>query len=67
MMLIFLVGDFILVEKFFYGIKDLVFRSKLVEMGELECGDVVVFKYLEDLFVDYIKCVVGLFGDIVVY
>lgn len=67
MMLILLIGDFILVEKFVYGIKDFIYQKMLIEIGYLKCGDIVVFKYLEDLKFDYIKCVVGLLGDKVIY
>ncbi|MFB1036774.1 MAG: S26 family signal peptidase, partial [Sinobacterium sp.] len=35
-----LVGDFILVEKFTYGLKDPVMRNKFVDIGEPNRGDV---------------------------
>lgn len=62
-----LVGDFILVNKFTYGIRLPVINLKVVDIGEPERGDVMVFRYPEDTSVDYIKRVVGLPGDKVAY
>ena len=62
-----LVGDFILVNKFTYGIRLPVANSKIVEMGRPQRGDVIVFRYPEDPSLDYIKRVVGVPGDRVEY
>jgi len=61
------VGDFILVNKFSYGLRLPVLHTKVVELGEPERGDVVVFRYPRNPSVDYIKRVVGLPGDHVAY
>ena len=60
-------GDFILVNKFNYGLRDPVARNKFLEVGLPERGDVVVFKYPVNPQIDYIKRVIGLPGDRVIY
>jgi signal peptidase I len=66
-----LVGDFILVNKFDYGLRLPVLNKKFLQVGEPRRGDVVVFRYpgrdSEDpqKGTDYIKRVIGLPGDVV--
>jgi len=62
-----LIGDFILVNKFTYGIRLPIVNRKIVALNEPQRGDVMVFRYPEDPSVDYIKRVIGLPGDSVSY
>ena len=62
-----LVGDFILVNKFTYGIRLPVLNVKLVAINAPRRGDVMVFRYPEDPSLDYIKRVVGIPGDRIEY
>jgi len=61
------VGDFILVNKFTYGIRLPIVDKKIVSLGDPQRGDVMVFHYPEDPTVDFIKRVVGVPGDVVEY
>ena len=61
------VGDFILVNKFTYGVRLPVINRKLVETGSPQRGDVMVFRYPEDPAKDFIKRVVGTPGDKIAY
>ena len=62
-----LVGDFILVNKFSYGVRLPVTHTKILDTGSPERGDVAVFRYPENPKLDYIKRVIGLPGDEVEY
>ena len=62
-----LTGDFILVNKFTYGIRLPVINKKVIELNSPHRGDVMVFRYPVDPALDYIKRVVGLPGDRITY
>ncbi|MDO8333955.1 MAG: signal peptidase I [Nitrosomonas sp.] len=62
-----LVGDFILVNKYTYGIRLPVINKKILDINEPKRGDVLVFRYPEDPSIDYIKRIVGLPGDTITY
>ena len=62
-----LVGDFILVNKFEYGLRLPIVNTKITQGSPLKRGDVVVFRYPKDESVDYIKRVIGLPGDTIAY
>lgn len=61
------VGDFILVNKFAYGIRTPIVNNVLVPVGQVERGDVVVFNFPPNPQVNFIKRIVGLPGDAVEY
>ncbi len=62
-----LTGDFIFVNKFSYGLRLPVLNTKILDIGEVERGDVVVFRYPPEPSINYIKRVVGLPGDVIEY
>ncbi|MFL6624186.1 MAG: signal peptidase I [Sulfurifustaceae bacterium] len=61
------IGDFILVSKFSYGIRLPVVNKKVINTDEPKRGDVVVFRFPRDESINYIKRVIGLPGDHIVY
>lgn len=62
-----LIGDFILVNKFSYGLRLPVTYTEVLNTGRPDRGEVVVFRYPPDPSQNYIKRVVGLPGDEIVY
>ena len=62
-----LIGDFILVNKYTYGIRLPVINVKVMDLSLPQRGEVMVFRYPVDPSLDYIKRVVGLPGDEVAY
>ena len=60
-------GDFILVNKFEYGVRLPIINSKIIDVGSPERGEVAVFRYPPQPSISYIKRIVGLPGDHIVY
>lgn len=60
-------GDFILVNKFVYGLRDPVFHHRFMGNAEPQRGDVVVFRWPRDPSTDFIKRIVGVPGDRLAY
>ena len=62
-----LAGDFILVNKFTYGLRVPILNNTFLEINHPSRGDVFVFHYPPDPSIDYIKRIVGLPGDKIRY
>lgn len=62
-----LVGDFILVNKYSYGLRLPVAGTKVVSFADPQRGDVMVFKFPENPKINFIKRVVGVSGDKITY
>lgn len=60
-------GDYIFVKKYSYGLRLPVLETKFIETGMPKRGDVVVFRLPSDPSINYIKRVIGLPGDEIVY
>lgn len=61
------IGDFIVVNKFAYGVRLPVIQKKILPIGDPQRGDVAVFRYPLEPNIDYIKRIVALPGDTVSY
>lgn len=61
------VGDFILVKKYEYGLRLPISNYKIIKNNKPTYGDVVVFQYPQDKNINYIKRVIALPGDYIEY
>lgn len=62
-----LVGDFLIVNKFIYGLRLPVLDKKVIAISNPKRGDIAVFRWPPDTSFDFIKRVIGLPGDHIVY
>lgn len=61
------VGDFVVVNKFSYGIRLPVWDKKIIPVANPRVGDVAVFRWPSNPELDYIKRVIGVPGDKIGY
>jgi signal peptidase I len=57
------IGDYLLVNKFAYGIRNPFNNHVMIPLGQPQRGDIVVFIYPQDPSKDFIKRVIGVAGD----
>jgi len=62
-----LIGDYVVTEKFAYGLRLPLSHTKVVPTGSVHRGDVAVFRFPRNPSVDFIKRVIGLPGDTITY
>tara|TARA_B100000035_G_scaffold205975_1_gene176121 strand:+ start:12 stop:773 length:762 start_codon:yes stop_codon:yes gene_type:complete len=62
-----LIGDYILVNKYTYGIRLPITKSKILDISEPKRGDVIVFRYPANEEINFIKRIIGIPGDKVSY
>lgn len=60
-------GDFVIVEKFRYGLRNPITNNVWINTSSPKRGDIVVFKYPEKPEIDYIKRIIGLPGDAIMF
>ena len=62
-----LIGDYVLVNKYEYGIKLPITKTQVIEISKPQRGDVVVFRYPANEKINFIKRVIGIPGDKIKY
>ena len=62
-----LVGDFLAVNKFAYGLRLPVWEKKIIPIANPKTGEIAVFRWPPDPTYDYIKRVIGVPGDKIAY
>lgn len=62
-----LIGDFIVVSKFAYGLRLPALNNLILETGKPERGEIFVFRSVEQAGINMIKRVIGLPGDTLTY
>jgi signal peptidase I len=60
-------GDFIVVNQFAYGLRLPVLNTKILSIGEPKRGDIVLFRWPSDPRIMFVKRVIGIPGDHIVY
>jgi len=61
------IGDFVLVNKFIYGVRLPLWHTRIMAIGHPKRGDVVVFRFPADPHIDFIKRLIGVPGDKISY